>query len=122
MKRFANDNHLVSFVGLVLSTHTSDENLYVNGISVRQNPFLRTMMIEAAWTAVREDLAMTLKFKELSKRMKSQDAIIRIAKKLVTRVVETGRICLCARCLTGSPMAEPLSAEKNCSEGMPSAK
>jgi tryptophan synthase beta subunit len=44
------------------------------------------MMIEAAWTAVREDPAMTLKFKELSKRMKSQDAIIRIAKKLLKRI------------------------------------
>jgi transposase len=86
MKRFYNDEHLVSFVGLVPSTQTSDTNVYVNGISVRQNPFLRTMMIEAAWTAVREDPAMTLKFKELSKRMKSQDAIIRIAKKLVKRI------------------------------------
>jgi len=86
MNRFANDNHLVSFVGLVPSTQTSDENVYVNGISVRQNPFLRTMMIEAAWTAVREDPAMTLRFKELSKRMKSQDAIIRIAKKLLKRI------------------------------------
>lgn len=86
MKRFANDNHLVSFVGLVPSTQSSDETVHSNGISFRQNSFLRTMMIEAAWTAVREDPAMTLKFKELSKRMKSQDAIIRIAKKLVKRV------------------------------------
>ena len=86
MKRFANDDHLVSFVGLVPSTQTSDENVYSNGISFRQNPFLRTMMIEAAWTAVREDPAMTLKFKELTKRMNSQNAIIRIAKKLVKRI------------------------------------
>ena len=86
MKRFANDNHLVSFVGLVPSTQSSDTTVHINGISVRQNPFLRTMMIEAAWTAVREDPALTLKFKELTKRMNSQTAIIRIAKKLVTRV------------------------------------
>ena len=44
------------------------------------------MMIEAAWTAVREDPALTLKFKELTKRMNSQNAIIRIAKRLVTHV------------------------------------
>lgn len=86
MKRFSNDEHLVSFVGLVPSTQTSDENVYSNGISFRQNSFLRTMMIEAAWTAVREDPAMTLKFKELTKRMNSQNAIIRIAKKLVKRI------------------------------------
>lgn len=86
MKRFSNDEHLVSFVGLVPSTQTSDENVYSNGISFRQNSFLRTMMIEAAWTAVREDPAMTLKFKELTKRMNSQNAIIRVAKKLVKRI------------------------------------
>jgi transposase len=86
MKRFPNDEQLVSFVGLVPSTQTSDETVYSNGISFRQNSFLRTMMIEAAWTAIKEDPAMTLKFKELSKRMKSQDAIIRIAKKLLKRV------------------------------------
>jgi transposase len=86
MKRFHNDERLVNFVGLVPSTQSSDTTVYVNGISVRQNPFLRTMMIEAAWTAVREDPALTLKFKELTKRMKSQDAIIRIAKKLVKRI------------------------------------
>ncbi len=86
MNRFANDNHLVSFVGLVPSIQTSDETVFSNGISFRQNSFLRSMLIEAAWTAVREDPAMTLKFKELLKRMKSQDAIIRIAKKLVKRV------------------------------------
>jgi len=60
--------------------------LRVNDISFRQNSFLRTMMIEAAWTAVREDPAMTLKFKELTKRMNSQNAIIRIAKKLLKRI------------------------------------
>jgi transposase len=86
MKRFASDNHLVSFVGLVPSTQTSDEKVYSNGISIRHNSFLRTMMIEAAWTAVREDPAMTLKFKELTKRMNSQNAIIRIAKKLLKRI------------------------------------
>jgi transposase len=86
MKRFANDERLVNYIGLVPSIQSSDDKEYSKGITVRQNSFLRTMMIEAAWTAVREDPAMTLKFRELSKRMKSQDAIIRIAKKLVKRI------------------------------------
>lgn len=86
MKRFQNDDALANFVGLVPSTRSSDDTIYANGISYRQNKFLRPIMIEAAWTAVREDPAMTLKFKELTKRMKPQDAIIRIAKKLLQRV------------------------------------
>ena len=74
MKRFHNDDALANFVGLVPSTQTSDKKVDVNGISYRQNKFLRSLMIESAWVAVKEDPALTLKFKELTKRMKPQDA------------------------------------------------
>ena len=86
MKRFSYEDQTNTFVGLVPSTRSSDENIYSNGISFRQNKFLRPLMIEAAWQAVKEDSAMTAKYKELTKRMKPQDAIIRIAKKLLRRV------------------------------------
>ena len=86
MKRFPNQNHLSAFVGLVPSIRSSDETIYNNGISFRRNKFLRPIMIEAAWTAVKQDPAMTLKYRELTKRMKPQDAIIRIAKKLLKRI------------------------------------
>jgi transposase len=86
MKRFTDENHLASFIGLVPSLRSSDDTIYANNLTRRRNSFLRTMMIESAWTAVREDPAMTLKFKELSKRMEAQNAIIRIARKLVRRI------------------------------------
>ena len=86
IKRFSYEDQLNTFVGLVPSTRSSDENIYSNGISFRQNKFLRPLMIEAAWQAVKEDPARTAKYKELTKRMKPQDAIIRIAKKLLRRV------------------------------------
>jgi transposase len=86
MKRFHSQNQLSAFIGLVPSTRSSDETIYNNGISFRRNKFLRPIMIEAAWTAVKQDPAMTLKYKELTKRMKPQDAIIRIAKKLLKRI------------------------------------
>lgn len=86
MKRFSNDAQTAAFVGLVPSTRSSDDNIYNNGISFRQNKFLRPILIEAAWTAVKNDPAMTLKYKELTKRMKPQEAIIRIAKKLLRRI------------------------------------
>ena len=118
MKRFANDNHLVSFVGLVPSTQTSDENVYSNGISFRQNSFLRTMMIEAAWTAVREDPAMTLKFKELTKRMNISECHYSHRKetrqKNSPRLAQAGRICLCTCRIKQQPKADPPMAEKNC--------
>jgi transposase len=43
-------------------------------------------MIEAAWTAVKQDPVMTLRYRELTKRMKPQLAIIKIAKKLLKRI------------------------------------
>jgi len=86
MKRFPNENHLASFIGLVPSLQSSDTTIYANNLTVRQNSFLRSLMIEAAWTAVREDPALTVKFNHLAQRMKSQDAIIRIARTLVRRI------------------------------------
>ncbi|OGU29296.1 MAG: hypothetical protein A2057_09235 [Ignavibacteria bacterium GWA2_35_9] len=86
MKRFSNQQQLAAFVGLVPSTRSSDETIYNNGISFRRNKFLRPIMVEAAWTAVKQDPAMTLKYRELTKRMKPQNAIIRIARKLLQRI------------------------------------
>ena len=47
---------------------------------------LRYLIIEAAWVAVRKDPALLLAYNQLLRRMKSQDAIIRIAKKLLNRI------------------------------------
>jgi transposase len=86
MKRFSYEDQTNTFVGLVPSIPSSDDNIYGNEICFRQNKFLRPLIIEAAWKVVREDPAMTLKFKELTKRLEPQDAIIRIAKKLLKRI------------------------------------
>lgn len=86
MKRFSNQEQLAAFVGLVPSTRSSDETVYNNGISFRRNKFLRPIMVEAAWTAIKTDPAMTMKYRELTKRMKQQNAIIRIARKLLKRI------------------------------------
>jgi transposase len=86
MRRFSSDDHLANFVGLVPSTRSSDDKIYSNGISFRHNKFLRGILIEAAWIAIKEDPAMTLKYSQLTKRIKPQGAIIRIAKKLLKRM------------------------------------
>ena len=86
INRFSNFDNLASFVGLVPSTYSSDETEYSRGISFRHNKFLRPLIIEAAWTAVRKDPAMTHKYYKLCKKMSKQRAIIRIAKKLLSRI------------------------------------
>jgi transposase len=86
INRFPKFEHLCSFVGLVPSTYSTGETEYSRGISFRHNKFLRPLLIEAAWTAVKKDPALTLRFNELIKKMPKQKAIIRIAKKLLRRI------------------------------------
>lgn len=86
IKRFNTFEQLCSFVGLVPSTYSSGETEYTRGISFRHNKFLRPILIEAAWTAVKKDPALTLRYSELIKQMPKQKAIIRIAKKLLRRI------------------------------------
>lgn len=86
IRRFNRFEQLCSFVGLVPSIYSSGETEYSRGISFRHNKFLRPILVEAAWTAVKKDPALTLRFNELIKQMPKQKAIIRIAKKLLRRI------------------------------------
>jgi len=87
ISRFSRFDQLSSYVGLAPSTHSSGEKERVTGISQRQNVHLRYILIESSWIAVRKDPALTMAFGELTKRMKKQEAIIRIAKKLLSRIM-----------------------------------
>ncbi|MBI5475400.1 MAG: IS110 family transposase, partial [Ignavibacteriales bacterium] len=58
----------------------------VKGLSPRKSTYLRSLLIEAAWIAVRHDPALTQTFARLIQRMPKQQAIIRIAKKLLSRI------------------------------------
>ena len=86
INRFRRFDELSSYVGLVPSTHSSGEKERVTGMGQRQNVHLRNILIESAWVAVRKDPVMTMVFGKLSKRMKKQEAIVRIAKKLLSRI------------------------------------
>lgn len=86
ISRFGNLDRFCSYVGLVPSTSSSGDDEVVRGITPRSNNHLRTVIIECAWIAVRQDPALALRFTELCRRMKKNDAIVRIAKKLLNRI------------------------------------
>ena len=86
IRRFPDLDHLKSLFGFVPSISSSDEREKNKGLTHRRNAHLRYILIEAAWVAVRKDPAMSLAFAELCKRMPKQQAIIRIAKKLLNRI------------------------------------
>jgi transposase len=86
MNRFKTLEHLASFVGLIPSIQSSDQSEINYGITPRRNKYLRTILIEAAWMAVKIDPALTMKFNQLSRRMNRNKAIVRIAKILLNRI------------------------------------
>jgi len=86
IKRFKDAEHLAKFVGLVPMCHSSGESEGVGDITIRKHAFLRTLIVEAGWQAIRQDPAMTLAFETYCKRMKPSKAIIKIARKLVNRI------------------------------------
>jgi len=86
MRRFGNCDRLNTYIGFAPSTHSSGEKNKDTGITPRKNRFLRYLLIEAAWTAIRKDPALLQYFTSRSARMPKQQVIIRIAKKLVNRM------------------------------------
>lgn len=86
MSRFKDIDHLVSFVGLVPSTESSGEKTIVKGLTHRHAKYLRYMLIEASWVAIRKDAALSMVYLNYCKRMTKQRAIIRIAKKILSRI------------------------------------
>lgn len=86
VRRFKNLDKLCSYIGLIPSTYSSGEKENVGNITRRANKPLRSSIVEAAWVAIRHDPALTLKYNELRSRMEANEAIIRIAKKLINRI------------------------------------
>ena len=86
IRRFRQLDDLCDYIGLVPMMKGSGPKLYTGKMINRGRKELKIMIIEAAWDAVRMDPALMAKFNELIKRMNKNKAIIRIARKLVSRM------------------------------------
>lgn len=84
--RFRSLDALVSYFGLIPSEHSSGEDRTMGDITDRKNPGLRRLIIESAWVAVRKDTVLLAAFEALCTRMPKNQAIVRIARKLVSRI------------------------------------
>lgn len=84
--RFKTFDALNRFVGLCPDSHSSGENEKHTGISKRRHKSLRSALVESAWQLLRRDAAVFNCYKELTKRMKPEKAIIRITRKLLRRM------------------------------------
>lgn len=86
LKRFGSLDALCHYVGLVPKMHGSGDRMSVGKLTKRGRREIKIMLIEAAWVAVRQDPALTLRFNGLKQRMNANKAIIRIAKNLLGRI------------------------------------
>jgi transposase len=86
INRFANINKLSSYVGLLPLTSNSGETERVAGMSYRCNNYLRTILVEASWQAIRKDPAMLLYYKKHAAKGNGKRAIIKVTAKLLNRI------------------------------------
>jgi transposase len=86
IKRFKNIDHFCAYIGLIPNTYSSGEKENIGKIINRGNKFLKDILIECAWMSIRHDPALLLGFKKLCRKMEPNKAIIRIAKKLLSRI------------------------------------
>jgi transposase len=99
MGRFRSLDHLASFIGLVQSTRSSGDRDRAGNITPRGHGILRGALIESAWVAIRFDPALTKSYYGYCNRMEPNKAIVRIAKKLASRiryVLRTGQAYGCS--------------------------
>ena len=83
MSRFTSEAHLASFFGLLPSESSSDETIIVNGINPRCNKYIRSMLVEAAWVAIRFSPSLLCYYKKHACNNKDNNkAIIKVARKL----------------------------------------
>lgn len=86
INRFERLDDLCNYVGLVPRMYGSGDKMQVGKLIKRGRKELKIMLIESSWEAIRKDPALMLKFNELSNRMPKNKAIIRIARKILSRI------------------------------------
>jgi len=85
--RFSNIKQLASYVGLIPGAHQSGETETVGSITYRHNSYLRPLIVESAWQAVRADPAMLHYYQEKCLKINAKKAIIKVARKLLSKVM-----------------------------------
>ncbi len=84
--RFNNLDKMCGYIGLIPSTKSSGEKEKTGDITPRGHSVLRTAIIESSWTAIRNDPLLMKSYLSYCRRMESNKAIIKIARKLLSRV------------------------------------
>jgi len=83
--RFKNDDQMNSYIGLIPKMHGSGDRMKTGKITNRGRKGMKIDLIEISWKGIEKDPALKMKFDELIKTMTKNKAIIRIARKMLSR-------------------------------------
>jgi transposase len=86
IRRFPTAKKLAGYSGLGTRVHASGQTHYTGRITKEGRRELRTVMVEAAWAAVRHHAHWKAQFEALAARIGKQRAIVAIARKLLVVV------------------------------------
>ncbi len=86
MLQFNNERQLFSFVGLTPSEHSSGEHVRQGHISRQGSAFIRKLLVQVAWRAIKLDPSLREIFERISSRAGKKRAIIGIARRLIGRI------------------------------------
>jgi len=92
IRRFNRLDELAAIVGLVPGIYQSSENKINLGMTKRSNHQLRSLLVEASWVAVRDDLVLQQYYRKHAHNEPNK-AIIKVAHKLLNRlraVIQSG--------------------------------
>ena len=82
VKRFHNEKEFAAYLGLIPTSHSSGDKVVHGEMTFRGNKQLGPMIIETAWISICKDAGLGSLYLRYKKRMKPQEAIVRIARKL----------------------------------------
>lgn len=77
---------LCSYVGLIGDKHKSSDKEKKLGMTQRGNRYLRKVLIESSWVAIRKDPALLLEYKRYTRSYSGAKVIIKICRKLLNRI------------------------------------
>ena len=84
VSRFNNSSQVAAYLGLVPRVYSSGNTRRCGRITKTGSKFMRWMLVQAAWTAIRHSPNLRDKFSGISRRRGSKVAIISIARTLAT--------------------------------------
>ncbi len=83
VERFTRADALAAYVGLTPSQYSSGDHIRMGRITGMGNRYLRSLLIEAAWIAIRRDNHLRTVYDRLKQRAGGKRAIVAVARRLL---------------------------------------